>query len=124
MPGRGAAAGAAGALRFLTKDTFGTDHERQARCGTEKRQTRRLTGMRKLQGRKVRTRVSGCNNPGVLPARKGNRGGCDSRPELMFLFCFVLNRAECQWLWKVWLSFCMRILQHAGDGQGFRKNLL
>ena len=65
MPGRGAAAGTAGALRFLTKDMFGTDHKRQARCGTEKRQARRLTGMQKLQGRKVRTRVSGCNNPGV-----------------------------------------------------------
>lgn len=65
MPGRGAAAGAAGVLRFLAKDTFGTDRERQARCGTEKRQARRLTGMRKSQGRKVRTRVSGCNNPGV-----------------------------------------------------------
>ena len=43
-------------------------------------------------------------SPGTLPARKGNRGGCNSWPELMFLFCFVLNCAECQWLWKVWVS--------------------
>lgn len=36
----GAAAGAEGVLRFLTKDTIGTDHEGRARCGTEKRQAR------------------------------------------------------------------------------------
>lgn len=31
MPGRGAVAGAEGVLRFLMKDTFGTDHEGRAR---------------------------------------------------------------------------------------------
>ena len=30
MPGRGAVAGAEGVLRFLMKDTFGTDHEGRA----------------------------------------------------------------------------------------------
>ena len=116
--------GAEGVPRFLMKDRFGTGHE-----GMEPGRGRPggwTVGEKHRAGKweaGVQAMTTVGLNSGLLPPRKGRQGGCDSQLELILLLCLVLNHAECQWLWNVWLSFCTRILNHVDGGQGCRQNL-